>query len=335
MPKRRGVCDGPRPLDKELPMNERSQRTGYSLSLLDRAAERRNNDAWIEAARSDARYLLFAGDKPLFSVDDGARPNPIFESDALDRLDADLARAIFLGVDDDGTAMFAAPVAEALAEEQAGEAYLGDSGLKAIDVRSIAVQGIVPPAMLGPIAQAKSMLDWHDRHSFCARCGSATTMSDAGYRRDCADCGAQHFPRTDPVVIMLVVSGNDCLLARSPRFLPGMYSALAGFVEPGETIEDAVRREVHEEAGIPALNVAYHSSQPWPFPSSLMIGCFAEAGGRDLVLDPTELEAGRWFSRDEVIAILAGTHPDGVAAPPKMAIAHQLLRSFVEGEDIS
>jgi NAD+ diphosphatase len=133
---------------------------------------------------------------------------------------------------------------------------------------------------------------------------------------------------------MLVISGDDCLLARSPRFLPNMFSALAGFVEPGETIEEAVRREVKEEAGIPALDVAYHSSQPWPFPSSLMIGCFAVAGGRDLVLDPTEIEAGRWFSRDEAKAILAGEHPDGIAAPPKMAIAHQLLRSFIDGEAI-
>jgi len=315
-------------------MTERSRRTGYSVSLLDRAAERRTDEAWLDTARSGARYLLFAGDKPLFAVANGAAPDPVFDSDVLNRLDADLDRAIFLGIDGEGRAMFAAPVAEVLAEEQPGEAFMGDSSLKAIDVRSIAVQGVVEPAMLGPIAQAKSMLDWHERHAFCARCGSATRMSDAGYRRDCADCGAQHFPRTDPVVIMLVTSGSDCLLARSPRFLPNMFSALAGFIEPGETIEDAVRREVREEAGIPALNVAYHSSQPWPFPASLMIGCFAEAGSRDLVLDPTELEAGRWFSRDEVVQILAGEHPDGVAAPPKMAIAHQLLRSFVDGEEI-
>lgn len=314
-------------------MHERSRRTGYSENLLDRAAEKRTDAAWLESAMSAARYLLFAGEKPLFRVMNGADPDPVFDSGVAATLEADRARAIFLGLEGD-RAMFAAPVAEALADEQPGEGPFADGSLKAIDVRSVAVQGIVSPAMLGPIAQAKSMLDWHARHGFCARCGARTAMSDGGYRRDCGACGAQHFPRTDPVVIMLVVSGDDCLLARSPRFLPNMFSALAGFVEPGETIEEAVRREVREEAGIPALAVAYHSSQPWPFPSSLMIGCFAEAGSRDLVLDATELEAGRWFSREEARLILEGRHPDGVGAPPRMAIAHQLLRSFIDGEAI-
>ncbi len=318
-------------------MPERSLRTGYSGSLLDRAAEKRSDGAWLEKARGRARWLLFDGDKPLFVVaangDGRAEPSPVFETGVAARLDADQSRAIFLGLDGD-VAMFAAPVAPGLAEEQAGETPFGDASLKAIDVRSIAVQGLVAPEMLGPIAQAKSMLDWHARHGFCAQCGSPTTMGEGGYRRDCPGCGAQHFPRTDPVVIMLVVSGDDCLLARSPRFLPNMFSALAGFVEPGETIEEAVRREVREEAGIPALEVAYHSSQPWPFPSSLMIGCFAEAGSRDLVLDSSELEAGRWFSREEARLILAGRHPDAIAAPPMMAIAHQLLRSFIDGEVI-
>lgn len=315
-------------------MSDRSHRTGYSISLLDRASERRLDSDWIEGKRKDARYLLFADDKLLFQIDGDNGPDPVFGTDDTARLRADQSRSIFLGLDGD-TAMFAAPVPDTAAEEQPGEAYLGDPGLKPIDVRSIAVQGLVSPAMLGPIAQAKSMLDWHARHGFCARCGAATTMSEAGYRRDCSNCGAHHFPRTDPVVIMLVTSGDDCLLARSPRFLPNMFSALAGFIEPGETIEDAVRREVREEAGILTDNIVYHSSQPWPFPASLMIGCFAEAGSRELTLDPTELEAGRWFTRDEVVQILAGVHPDGVAAPPKMAIAHQLLRSFVEGEAIS
>lgn len=314
-------------------MPERSRRTGYSLSLLDRAAERRVDNAWLDSIRDGARYLLFSADRPLFRFGPDADPDPVFDAGTAARLDADQSRAVFLGLDGD-TAMFAAPVADVTAEEQAGESPFGDPSLKAIDVRSIAVQGLVPGAMLGPIAQAKSMLDWHARHGFCAACGARTTMLEGGYRRDCAGCGAQHFPRTDPVVIMLVISGDDCLLARSPRFLPNMFSALAGFVEPGETIEQAVRREVKEEAGVETLDVAYHSSQPWPFPSSLMIGCFAEAGSRDIVLDPTEIEDGRWFSRDEARLILAGEHPDGIAAPPKMAIAHQLLRSFIDGEAI-
>lgn len=314
-------------------MNERSRRTGYSESLLDRAADRRSDTRWVAAAQASGRYILFDGDRPLFTVANGDAPDPIFDAAAADALRADRSRAIFLGLDGD-VAVFAAPVTGFSAEEQAGEATFGSNELKAIDVRSIAVQDVVPPSMLGPIAQAKSMLDWHARHRHCANCGAATNASDAGYRRDCPACGAQHFPRTDPVVIMLVVDGEDCILARSPRFLPGMFSALAGFVEPGETIEEAVRREVREEVGIGVGRVGYHSSQPWPFPSSLMIGCWAEALSREIVLDASELEAGRWFSRQEVATILAGAHDGGVGAPPRMAIAHQLLKSFVEREAI-
>ncbi len=314
-------------------MNERSRRTGYSESLLDRAADRRSDARWMAAAQASGRYILFDGDRPLFTVTNGAAPDPIFDSAAAEALRADRSRAIFLGLDGD-VAVFAAPVTGFEAEEQAGEATFGSNELKAIDVRSIAVQGVVAPSMLGPIAQAKSMLDWHARHRHCANCGAATNASDAGYRRDCPACGAQHFPRTDPVVIMLVIDGEDCILARSPRFLPGMFSALAGFIEPGETIEEAVRREVREEVGISVGRVGYHSSQPWPFPSSLMIGCWAEALTREIVLDASELESGRWFSRNEVESILAGQHDGGVGAPPKMAIAHQLLKSFVEGEQV-
>ena len=135
-------------------------------------------------------------------------------------------------------------------------------------------------------------------------------MRIGGYRRDCPNCGAEHFPRTDPVVIMLAIDGERCLLGRQARFAPGMYSCLAGFVEPGETIEDAVRRETAEEAGITVGRVRYHASQPWPFPSSLMIGCHAEALSRDIVRDDAELEACRWFSRAEVRAMLAG-RPSG------------------------
>ena len=150
----------------------------------------------------------------------------------------------------------------------------------------------------------------------------------AGWRRDCPVCKAIYFPRTDPVVIMLAVNGAACLLGRQPRFPKGMYSALAGFVEPGETIEAAVRREVREEAGVSCRAVQYFASQPWPFPASLMIGCFAEAESRSLEVDRVELEDARWFSRDEAIALIEGRHPDGLAAPNPMAIAHHLLKRW-------
>src|SRR5215217_7397802 len=206
----------------------------------------------------------------------------------------------------------------------------GDEHL-AIDLRSIAVQGLVPADELGILAEAKALLFWHSRHRFCPNCGAPTAVSSAGFRRDCAACGAQHFPRTDPVAIMLVHRGEHCLLGRQARFIANSYSCLAGFIEPGETIEDAVRRETFEEAGIEVGAVRYGASQPWPFPSSLMIGCFGEALTEAITLDRDELEDGRWFGKDEVRLMLAREHPDGLITPPPMAIAHFLMRSWVEG----
>ena len=160
------------------------------------------------------------------------------------------------------------------------------------------------------LAQAKSMLDWHGRHRFCAVCGGPTIMLDGGYKRQCLRCGAQHFPRTDPVVIAAVTLGDRCLLGRSPRFPPSLFSCLAGFVEPGECLEEAVMREVCEEVGVQIRSVRYHSSQPWPFPSSLMIGCSAEAEGDALTLDQTEIVEARWFDRDALATALAAHDQD-------------------------
>ncbi len=191
--------------------------------------------------------------------------------------------------------------------------------------------GLLAPEHLSAIACGKALNGWHGRHRFCANCGAETSMSDGGWRRDCPACKVQHFPRTDPVVIMLTSVGDRCLLGRQVQFAPGMWSALAGFVEPGETVEDAVRREVLEESGILVGRVAYHATQPWPFPMSLMIGCFAQALTEEIVVDTKELEGARWFSRDEVVQMLNRTHPDGLVAPQPLAIAHHLLRAFAQG----
>ena len=153
----------------------------------------------------------------------------------------------------------------------------------------------------------------------------------AGWRRACLACGTQHFPRTDPVVIMMATEGERCLLGRQPRFPPGMYSCLAGFVEPGETIEDAVRREIAEEAGLAIGAVHYRGSQPWPFPASLMIGCLAEATSTTIVVDKDELEDARWVSREDTRAILEGRHAGGLVCPPVMAIANHLMRAWAYG----
>ncbi|MBK8007326.1 MAG: NAD(+) diphosphatase [Rhizobiales bacterium] len=198
-----------------------------------------------------------------------------------------------------------------------------------VDLRSIALQGLCPrrPIRAG---NRKALLFWHERHRFCSNCGKPTTSAQAGWRRDCVACGANHFPRTDPCVIMLAIHGEQCLLGRQTRFPPGMWSALAGFVEPGESLEEAVRRETLEEAGIPAGRVAYFASQPWPFPMSIMIGAFAEAKSDKLKIDEVELEAARWVTKDECRLLLTGKHPARFFAPPPLAIAHHLIKTFVE-----
>jgi NAD+ diphosphatase len=178
------------------------------------------------------------------------------------------------------------------------------------------------------VATAKAVLGWHETHGYCSRCGAKSQMIEAGWQRLCPDCGARHFPRTDPVVIMLILSGNDVLMGRSPGWPEGMYSLLAGFVEPGETLEAAVRREVREEAGVEVGRVDYLASQPWPFPASLMLGCRGEATSREIRLDPVELEDARWVSREEMLEIVAG-RSQAMKPARKGAIARFLLDAWL------
>lgn len=180
-------------------------------------------------------------------------------------------------------------------------------------------------------AAALSLANWHRRHGHCSVCGEATEPNRGGWSRVCGSCGAEHYPRADPVVIMLAEHGGRLLLGRQPQYPHGRYSALAGFVEPGESIEAAVARELKEEAGIAVRNVRYICSQPWPFPSSLMIGAWAEASDDSLTIDTNELEDARWFSRDEVLAALANDPAAPFQAPPHWAIARTLLERWVDG----
>jgi NAD+ diphosphatase len=304
-----------------------SARTGYGANPLDRLANHRDDAPFVASLRAakGARHLVFTGDIPLLRQR-GAALDPFFTGAELPRLGTARETAL-LGQDETG-AIFAT-----LVDEAAPESGEGDTGLVSLDLRSLAVQGLLPAPLLGVLAQAKSLLHWHARHRFCAQCGAPTQAAAAGWKRLCAACSAQHFPRTDPVVIMLVMDGEMCLVGRQPRFNPGMYSALAGFIEPGETVEAAVRREVAEEAGIVVGAVAYHASQPWPFPASLMIGCFGKALSREIVVDTTELEDARWITRDEVRAMFAGAHPGGFLPPAPIAIAHHLMRAFAEGKE--
>jgi NAD+ diphosphatase len=304
--------------------SEASAFTGYASNLSDRAAHVRDSEGAIRQMRASrhARFAVLAGEKPILRRV-GERFDIWWEPEHLGTFGASEQEA-FLGREGEA-GLFGVRIAPARADELKGR-----PDLLPLDLRSIAVQGLVAPEALGALGYAKQMTDWHARHRFCANCGQPTAPAQGGWRRDCAACGAQHFPRTDPVAIMLVTSGDDCLLARQARFPPGVHSCIAGFVEAGETIEDAVRRETFEETGLLIGRVSYLASQPWPFPSSLMIGCQAEADTRDIVLDRAELEAGRWFSRAEVRAILAGTHPDGITCPPPIAIAHTLMRLWAD-----
>ena len=196
------------------------------------------------------------------------------------------------------------------------------------EARSIATE--LPVSEAGIVAQARSLLDWHARHGFCAACGGATEPGKGGSMRRCRACNTQHFPRTDPVVIMLVFHDDRALLGRRAG-RAGIFSTVAGFIEQGETIEDAVRREVEEEVGVKVDAVEYVSSQPWPFPSSLMIGCFAHAASTDYKVDEEEIAEARWFSRDELRAGLEGQATD-FGIPGAVAIAHHLIADWCERE---
>jgi NAD+ diphosphatase len=244
---------------------------GYIDSDIERAAEWRTDPDFLNARAAEAScgFYLVGGEMVVLKAA-GDLHDPVFSGGEIASLAAGPER-IFLGLTR-SVARFGLPVAA-----ETIETLKADARFVVTDLRSIAVQGLVAPDHLPPLAEAKALLHWHGRHRFCANCGHATDIVDGGWRRDCPQCHYQHFPRTDPVVIMLAVRGDQCLLGRQSRFGTGMWSCLAGFVEPGETIEEAARRETLEEAGIVCGRVRYFASQPWPFPSSLMIGCHAQA----------------------------------------------------------
>jgi NAD+ diphosphatase len=293
---------------------------GFVTNPLVRHSAERDPEALARAlADPRRRIVLLAGDDPILRA--GEPASALLAATEVHRA-SEHREEVLLGTLDGH------PVVARLAAAEAAGLFAEDPAFLAADLRSIALRGLVPPEELGIIAMAKSILDWHRRHRFCANCGAPTALAQAGFRRDCAACGTQHFPRTDPVVIMLVADGDHCLLGRQSRFAPGMYSCLAGFLEPGETIEDAVRRETFEEAGIRVGRVTYARSQPWPFPSSLMIGCIGEALSREITIDAEELEDARWFHRDEIRLMLDGAHPQDLFAANPIAIAHHLVRGW-------
>jgi NAD+ diphosphatase len=310
------------------PLFEAHPGFAFTGNPLERESEHRGDAAWLAAHRDSAaaRFVIFAEGRVLTVKAGSAETEFLLERATADALGADAAEMVLLGFrNHDRAPIFAAPLARNVEDLE-----VAHPEFVAIDLRTLAREGRVAPGHLGLLAQASSLLHWHATHRFCARCGTRSEMTQGGYRRDCPSCEALHFPRTDPVAIMLVTDGEDCLMGRSPRLPEGVYSTLAGFIEPGETAEEAVRREVFEEAGIHVGEVTYMASQPWPFPASLMIGCHGRARSREIVMDATELDDCRWFTREEVRLMLADRHPDGVKVPPALSIAHWLIRTWAE-----
>ena len=286
----------------------------FGGSALERAGELRGSADAIAARWADpnARVVPIWRGKPLFAGESAAWlgiDHPVFDHGA--------EAAIFLGLDA-AAPRFAMNVSAWEPEEKpdtlgaffdpSEQTYPGmpDAHVFA-ELRGRMTRITARDAEF--LAMARGMLEWHRTHQFCARCGAKSILSMAGWQRDCAACDAKHFPRTDPVVIMLITRGNSVLIGRSHGWPEGMYSLLAGFVEPGEPIEAAVRREIFEESGIRVGQVRYLASQPWPFPNSLMIGCHGEALTNEITVDPVELEDAIWLTREEVMEAIAGNHP--------------------------
>jgi NAD+ diphosphatase len=283
---------------------------GFTGSPLDRADRVRNDAEAYGALLGDwrARILGLDGLDPMLASEGGLHWHSVADLSGSEEL-------ILLGLAQ-GKPHFVALV------EATGDAFRSPAIWRALS--------ILPAEDAAIYGTARSLIEWHNAHRFCGKCGHMTELFRAGWGRKCGNCGKEHFPRTDPVVIMLAEYEGMALVGRQSRFPPGNYSALAGFLEPGESIEEAVRREIHEEAGVTCGSVRYVTSQPWPFGGSqLMIACVADAEGDDITLDTTELEDAMWVTKDEARAALAGEEGRKFNAPPPFAIAHSLLQHWV------
>ena len=281
----------------------------FTGSRLDRADHVRADPERLAGYMNwKARVLALDGLMPAIGDDGGLVWGTL--ADAPE--DAELC---FLGLDE-GKACFAAVPPK------------GDASPRMANPRLWSLMATLWPDDLAIYGGARSLTDWHARHRFCAACGGATKLAKGGWQRDCTACGASHFPRTDPVTIMLVEYDGKLMLGRGLGWPEGSFSALAGFVEPGESIEEAVNREVLEEAGITVRDVSYIASQPWPFPSQLMIGCHSHADSDELTIDETEMAEINFYTREEVEAALAGNGP--FRCPPRHAIAHHLMQWWVK-----
>ena len=302
----------------------------FAGSDLDRLEHRRDNKAWINKAlkRKSTRFIVFSDEKLLVKTKSEIAPAYLRYA-AISDFMKEKPPIVLLGNRKKHN-YFALDLSGAGAK---GRKALAKKGAQFKDLRAVAIALTATPYRvdLANLGLAKALLGWHASHGYCSRCGAETLLLKGGYMRKCAapSCKAEHFPRTDPVVIMLAVRDGKCLLGRQPQFLEGVFSALAGFMEPGESIEEAVRRELFEEAGIMVGEVTYFASQPWPFPASLMIGCYAEALNDEFEMRDGELQDLRWVMREDLRAAVEGQPKADFQLPPRMAISHRLIRSWM------
>src|SRR5271166_2882099 len=300
----------------------------FAGNPLDRAGERRRDAAWIASLLDEPGSRLI----PLRDLKPPIRNGGAVE---LDWQQVGPWRALI----EAGSTLVLLGIAQGRAHfalDATGADLPPDPATENIDVRTLAP--LIAGGEAAILAEARSLIDWHARHRFCAQCGTPSNVAGGGWTRRCPNCKAHHFPRVDPVVIMLAVRGERYLLGRGHRRPGARFSCLAGFMEPGETLEEAVRREILEESNIQIRRVRYLASQPWPFPSSLMMGFLAEALSEEITIDPDEIGEARWFERDEVRAMVERSRSDDqipgvVTLPPPLAIGHQIARRWAFGVD--
>ncbi len=300
----------------------------FAGNPLDRVSQRRQDPGWVASLLDDPKSRLL----PLHDLKPQVRHASAV---ALDWQNVGPWRSLV----EDGSTLILLGIREerayfALDASPAGSPPDGDT--VAMDARSVAP--MIDGGEAAILAEARSLIDWHARHRFCAQCGTLSIVASGGWVRHCPNCKAHHFPRVDPVVIMLAVRGERCLLGRGRRRVGTRFSCLAGFMEPAETLEEAVRREILEESNIQIGRVRYLASQPWPFPSNLMMGFLAEALSEEITIDPDEIGEARWFERDEVRAMVERSRSDDpmpgvVTLPPPLAIGHQIARRWAFGID--
>ncbi len=298
----------------------------------DRMSGQRTDDEWVSRQRrtESAKFLVLVDARPVLcrNGSEGAGLLRWFSNAEVTQMGLGSEEALLLGSDPAGIPYFSISISEWTARKRLERwRQLEDN----FELRGLAIEGAMSPEELSVIGQAKALAHWNLTHKCCGKCGAATKSRDGGWRRQCWSCGQSYFPRSDPAVIMLVTDGSRFILGKEERFRDRFMSVIAGFVEPGESIEHAVRRETMEETGIEVGDVRYVASQPWPFPHNIMIGCRAEALTTEFKLNDSELLEARWVGREEAKLMLDKVHPEHINVPPPISIAHMLISQFADG----